>query len=100
MASDIRGWIGAYVFPTFVLQLRKNPGKTSTRKPDPIRVRTRARWVSGNDVTSVVQKDIDLHVFTIICLKTYIHWTFIFGMFFTHITQIHSEEIIRFEHGV
>ena len=35
----------AYVFPTFVLLLRENHGKTSTRKTDPTGDRTKpARW--------------------------------------------------------
>ena len=37
------GMYGAYVFPAFVLQLRKNPGKTSTRKTDPTGDRNGAR---------------------------------------------------------
>ena len=45
------GMDGAYVFPTFVLQLRKKKlKKTSTRKSDPTGDRTRACYVRGNDV--------------------------------------------------
>ena len=43
MTNDIRGWMGPTFFPTFVLRLRKNDGKTSTRKTDPTGERTRAR---------------------------------------------------------
>ena len=39
-------------FLTFVLQLRKNPGKISARTVD----RTHARWIRGIDVTSRPQR--------------------------------------------
>ena len=38
---------GPEVTPTFVLQVRKNPEKTSPRKPVPTWDRTRARGVTG-----------------------------------------------------
>ena len=38
------GMDGAYVFPTSVLQLRKNPRKSSTRNTDSTGDRTRATW--------------------------------------------------------
>ena len=41
---------------TCVLQLRKIPGKTSSRKTDPTGDRTRARWVRGSDVTPRPQR--------------------------------------------
>ena len=34
---------GAYVFLTFVIRLKKNPGKTLARKTDPTGDRTRVR---------------------------------------------------------
>ena len=40
--GDLRG----LKLPTFVLQLRKNPEKTSPRKPVPTRDRTRVRCVT------------------------------------------------------
>ena len=49
-----RGMVGAYVFPTFVLQLRKNP--ETTRKTDPTGDRTRTRYFRGNDVTPGLQR--------------------------------------------
>ena len=39
-------------FLTFVLQLRKNPGKDLNQETDPTGIWTRARWMRGNDVTS------------------------------------------------
>ena len=38
-------------FLTFVLQLRKNPGKNLNQETDPTGISTRARWMRGNDVT-------------------------------------------------
>ena len=39
-------------FPTFVLQVRKNPEKTSPRKPAPTGDRTRARCVTSAHATT------------------------------------------------
>ena len=51
VANDIRGWIGAYVFSTFVLQLTKTTGKT-----DPAGDQTQVRWPKGNNVTPRPQR--------------------------------------------
>ena len=48
----IFGDLGAYSFPTFVLQVRKNPEKTSPRKLVPTGDRTRARCVTGMHATA------------------------------------------------
>ena len=46
------GALGAYSFLTFVLQVRKNPEKTSPRKPVPSGDRTRARCVTSAHATT------------------------------------------------
>ena len=47
MAKWYWGTLGAQSFPTFVLQVRKNPEKTSPRKLVPTGDRIRARCVTG-----------------------------------------------------
>ena len=46
------GTLWAYNFPSFVLHVRKNPEKTSPRKPVPTGDRTRARCVTSAHATT------------------------------------------------
>ena len=76
----IFGDLGALSFLTFVLQVRKNPEKTSPRKFVPTEDRTRARCVTGAHATACPTAVDSLH-FGRAVLSTHIFIVF-FSLFF------------------
>ena len=62
------GTLWAWSFPTFVLQVRKNPEKTLSRKPVPTGDRTRARWMTSAHATTC-STAVDKAYFKIVIIK-------------------------------
>ena len=95
MAKWYSGTVGAYSFPTFVWQVKKNPEKTSPRKPVPTWDRTRARCVTGAHATAwptVVDTYIH-HAY----LHTYMHSLHTHKHTYTHIkyiSYIHTTKLV------
>ena len=56
MLNNILGWIEVYVFPIFVLQLRKNPRKNLNQENRPGQGSNPACYVRGYDVTPQPQR--------------------------------------------